>query len=206
MPENKHLRPSVRLRRFMVGARGKKLTMGSLIKGLGNRSIGILLMLLAVPTFLSPPGAPFAAIMSVGIALIALQMLLGRREINLPQQVAKRELPGKFGRKFLVFGFRAFRWIEKRMSPRLANMVSHSMQPFLGGVIALLALIIFLPIPGGNLIPGIAVFVIGAGLAIGDGVAVIVGLLASLLALAATIGLVLGGKELIVRALSWLNL
>ncbi len=197
------LRPSERLRRFMVAGRGKKLTMGALVKGLGHRSIGILLMLLAVPTVVSIPGLPMAAIMSVGIALISLQMLIGRKEVSLPETVANRELPGKFGRKFLIMGFRYFRWIEKRMSPRLANMVSHSVQPMLGGVIALLALIIFLPIPGGNIVPGVSVFIIGAGLAIGDGIAVLVGLGASLLAVAATIGLILGGKELLTQVLGW---
>jgi hypothetical protein len=196
MPDSK-LPPSQRLRRFMLGSKGKKLTMGGLVKGLGNRSIGILLMLLAVPTFLQPPGLPFAAVMSVGTALIGLQMLLGRREVVLPSQVASRELPGKFGRKFLVLGFRAFRWIEKRMSPRMAHLFTHNMHKFLGVVILILSAIIFLPIPGGNIVPGVAVFVMGAGLAIGDGVAVIVGIFISALALAATIALVIGGKELI---------
>jgi hypothetical protein len=196
MPDSK-LPPSQRLRRFMLGSKGKKLTMGGLVKGLGNRSIGILLMLLAVPTFLQPPGLPFAAVMSIGTALIGLQMLLGRREVSLPSQVARRELPGKFGRKFLVLGFRAFRWIEKRMSPRMAHLLTHNMHKFLGVIILILSAIIFLPIPGGNIIPGIAVFVMGAGLAIGDGVAVIVGIFISVLSLAATIALVVGGGELV---------
>jgi hypothetical protein len=204
MPDSK-LPPSQRLRRFLLGSKGKKLTMGGLVTGLGNRSIGILLMLLAVPTFLQPPGFPFAAVMSVGTALIGLQMLLGRREVVLPSQVASRELPGKFGRKFLVLGFRAFRWIEKHMSPRMAHLFTHNMHKFLGVVILILSTIIFLPIPGGNIVPGIAVFVMGAGLAIGDGVAVIVSIIFSLLALAATIALVLGGKELIAYLYSMIS-
>ncbi len=186
------LTPSQRLRRIMVAQRGKRTTFGQVVHGLGNRSIGVLLMLLAVPTFLSIPLVPMAAIMSVGIGLIAVQMLLGRSAISLPEKLTDRPLPDRAGRKFLFYSFRSFRWIEKFLSPRLAQFANAHMQPLLGGVIALLALIIFLPIPGGNMVPGISIFIIGAGLAIGDGVAVIVGLGAAVLALGVTAALITG--------------
>ena len=59
--------------------------------------------------------------------------------------------------------------------------------------IGLMAAIIVMPIPFGNLLPAVALVFIGLGLVFRDGLAVILGLLMSCVALAATTGLLLMG-------------
>ena len=57
--------------------------------------------------------------------------------------------------------------------------------------VGLMAAIVVMPIPFGNLLPAVALVFIGLGLVFRDGVAVILGLLMSGVALFATTGLVL---------------
>jgi hypothetical protein len=57
--------------------------------------------------------------------------------------------------------------------------------------VGLMAAIIVMPIPFGNVLPAVALVFIGLGLVFRDGLAMILGLLFSGLALVATIGLLL---------------
>jgi hypothetical protein len=62
--------------------------------------------------------------------------------------------------------------------------------------IGLMAIIEVLPIPFGNLLPALALMLIGLGLLFGDGIAVILGLLMSGVAWVATTGLFAGDLAL----------
>jgi len=55
----------------------------------------------------------------------------------------------------------------------------------------LMAIIVVLPVPFGNLLPALALMLIGLGLVFRDGIAVILGLLMSGVALVGTTGLLL---------------
>jgi hypothetical protein len=63
-------------------------------------------------------------------------------------------------------------WLEPRAARWLAPML------------ALMAVLIILPIPLGNVLPALSVVLLGLGLAFRDGLAVLLSLLAALLALA----------------------
>lgn len=69
-----------------------------------------------------------------------------------------------------------------------------------------MAFIVVLPIPLGNLLPALAMMLIGLGLVFRDGVAVVLGLITAVLALFVTAGLVLMawvyGSEWILRWVS----
>jgi hypothetical protein len=197
----KATRPSARLRRFMLAERGKVMTVGGLLHAFGARAPGVLLMILGVFLIIPKAGLPVGAFAAAGIALIAIQLFMNKGGLAVPAQFAARELPRKTTRRVLLFSFRRFRWLEKYLKPRMGNFTSRAMQPLLGVVILLLAAVIALPIPFGDMIPGVAVLLIGAGLVIGDGVAIIVGLGASVLGIAVIFGLAsalfFGGKAII---------
>ena len=60
-----------------------------------------------------------------------------------------------------------------------------------GPAVGSMAIIVVLPIPFGNLLPALALMLIGLGLVFRDGIPVILGLLMSGVALVATTGLLL---------------
>jgi hypothetical protein len=193
-------RPSVRLRKFMLAQRGKTLTVGGLIQAFGAKAPGVLLMILGIFLIIPKAGLPVGVIVSAGIVLVAAQMLLGRTHLPMPTQISERVLPNKHTRRLLLFSFRRFRWLEKHLKPRMNNFTGASMRPLLAIVMLLLAAVIALPIPFADIIPGVAVLLIGAGLVIGDGIAIIVGLGASVLGVSVVLGLAsalfFGGKAI----------
>jgi hypothetical protein len=75
-----------------------------------------------------------------------------------------------------------------------------SVRPMLACAMLLLAAVIVLPVPFGDILSGAAILLIGAGLVLGDGMAVIVGHGASVLGIGVMIGLAslifFGGKAI----------
>jgi hypothetical protein len=199
-PDHK-VRPSARLRQFMLARRGKVMTVGGLLHAFGARAPGVLLMLLGVLLIVPKAGLPVGFIVAAGIALVAVQMLMGKTGFQVPERVAARELPPKAARRILLFSFRRFRWLEKHLKPRMGRFTSASMKPLLAIVMLLLAAVVVLPIPFGDMLPGVAILMIGAGLVLGDGMAIIVGLGASVLGVGVILGLAslvfFGGKAII---------
>ena len=65
------------------------------------------------------------------------------------------------------------RSVERRLRPRASLLAAGPIRPLLALVVALMGILIALPIPFGNTLPGLAVILMGLGLALGDGLAVL---------------------------------
>jgi hypothetical protein len=74
---------------------------------------------------------------------------------------------------------------------RLGHLASADRQSWTAAAIGLMGAIVVLPIPFGNLLPALAVMLIGLGLVFRDGVAVVLGLASAGLALFVTAGLMM---------------
>lgn len=196
-----HIPPSARLRRLLLARRGKSLTVGGVLLAFGTKAPGVLLMLLGVLLIIPKAGIPVGALVAVAVALVAVQMLMGKAHLPVSDAWAARELPPKATRRVLLFSFRRFRWLERHLKPRLDHVTSAAMRPLLAVVILLLAAVIALPVPFGDILPGFALLLIGGGLVLGDGIAVLVGLGASVLGIGVMLGLAsllfFGGKAIL---------
>ena len=82
------------------------------------------------------------------------------------------------------------RRIEHRLRPRASLLVTGRSKPPLALVMALMGVLIALPIPFGNTLPGFSVILMGLGLAISDGLAVLGALILAVLATGISIALV----------------
>lgn len=176
------------------------MTVGGLLQAFGARAPGVLLMLLGVLLIIPKAGLPVGFVVAAGIALVAVQMLMGKIGFHVPEKIASRTLPPKAARRLLLFSFRRFRWLERHLKPRMSRFTDASMKPLLAVVMLLLAAVIVLPIPFADMLPGVAILLIGAGLVLGDGMAIIVGLGASVLGVGVMLGLAslvfFGGKAI----------
>ncbi len=93
-------------------------------------------------------------------------------------------------------------WIERELKPRLIGLLSGVPERILGLVALTLALLLSLPIPMGNLLPGIALAVLSLSIVERDGLLTLIGYVLSILA-AAWIGLLFwGGKTILDRAMA----
>src|SRR5919204_3457317 len=78
----------------------RKKTMGDLVDTFGPRSFAILfVVLMALPALPLPTGA-ISHVLEIVTMLLALELMVGRTEVWLPERFQHRELKGLTGPKF----------------------------------------------------------------------------------------------------------
>lgn len=153
----------------------------------GPEAHGTLLLLLAMPCLLPVPGV--GTVLGIGMAALAVAMWRGHCAPRMPERVAELELPRHWAQRVLVSLASAYAVASRYARARLSHFASPDRQSGIAIAVGLTAAIIVMPIPFGNVLPALALSLIGLGLVFRDGVAVLLGLLMSGVALIATTGL-----------------
>jgi hypothetical protein len=168
-----------------VRGESEKVTVREIIDALDSRSFGLAVLLFSLPSVVPmPPGVP--TVVGIILLIVSFQMVIGREDLYLPGILSKRA----FDRKSLVGAFEGLApklaVIEKVMKPRLLFMTGRVGSIFIGVVVLVMAVVLILPLPpGGNFPPALACAVLGLGLAQRDGALVLIGLVASVVAMIA---------------------
>lgn len=121
-----------------------------------------------------------------------MQLLLGWRELHVPAFMRRWTLPT---RQFIGIVDRMTPWLERaeRLArPRLLSLVSRPVERLIGVICIVLAVVLFLPIPFGNIPPGISIGLLGLGMMEKDGRTVGAGLVATAVSLFIASGVLLG--------------
>lgn len=151
-----------------------RLTIGQIVDRFGRRAFGALLFIFSTPNLLPlPPGS--STVLGAPLVLLAPQVAAGVQAPWLPGFVDRREVSGADLNK--AFG-RMLKWVERieRVSqPRLPFLFGPIGDRLIGVVCTLLALVLILPIPFGNLLPAASVAVLSFALVQRDGVLALVG-------------------------------
>lgn len=176
-----------RLREAASAIREERVTMQSIAQAHGPEAHGTLLLLLAMPCLLPVPGV--GTVLGVGLAALAVAMWRGNGTPCLPQRVADLELSRHWAQRVLVGLASAYALAGRHARARLSHLASAGRRSTTALSTGLMAGIIVMPIPFGNVLPAVALMLIGLGLVFRDGIAVVLGLLMSGLALLATTGL-----------------
>jgi hypothetical protein len=146
------------------------VTLRELVDLHGPSVPGSLLIIVAAPCVLPIPG--IGNVLGTAMVLLALALWRGADPALLPERVANWQMPSAAARRVLlllagIYGL-AGRWSRQRLT-RLARIDPRS---WLAPKVALMGVVIFLPLPLGNLLPALAVTVLGVGVSMRDGVAV----------------------------------
>lgn len=180
---------------------GDRIELGSLAVALGDRAFGLLVLVFALPNIVPMiPGV--STISGVVIAVLGLQMLIGRHEPWLPAFIATRSLQREDLRAMIL---RTVPWVERLEGvahPRAAFMTAGPMRALLGAMFVLLGVVLALPLSWiGNFPPGVALVFLSVGLLERDGLLVaaghVLGVLATLLVVLVVGGLVAGAAWLL---------
>lgn len=168
----------------------ERVSLGDMVAHLDRRAFGPLLVLFALPNVL--PNIPGTSlVLGLPLVLITFQMLWGSRPW-FPPVLARRSLRREdLGR----ITARALPWLQKAeafLTPRLAVFSHPWGERALGLVCFLLAVLLALPIPFGNLAPAFALLLIGLGLVEKDGLWILAGLGASVFAVGLLSGMAWG--------------
>ncbi len=174
--------------------RGERVSVRDIKNSLGRRSFGLILFVLSIPNSLPIVGIPgISAVTGFPMLLIACQMTLGYHQIWLPKWISRQD----FSRQgFLTLIEKTVPWLarlERLLKPRWLGLVRFERS--LAAVCALMAFLLILPIPFGNLLPGISLLLISLGLIERDGLCVAAGLVMSVASVFYLQGLIWVGIE-----------
>lgn len=182
------------LTRIAADETRERISVADLLAALQDRAVAALLLIFALPNVIPvPPGT--SALLGAPMLFLAAQLALGRRPW-LPRVIAARSMPRSH---FAAVVARAAPWLaraERLLRPRCSALCKPPAEYGLGVVCLLLAGIVFLPIPLGNMLPAFAICVLALGILERDGVWVLAGLVTAV----ASVALVWGVLYAFVRA------
>ena len=168
--------------------RRDRIALSDLLERLSVRAFGPLLVIFSLPNVLpTPPGT--SAVLGLPLLFLIFQMLIGGPPW-FPAFIAKRSIArADFARLAAVIVPRLTR-AERMLRPRLAFLSSRWAEQGLGLLALVLAIILTLPIPLGNIAPAFALTLIGIGLFERDGLWVLAGVTVGLGALVLVHGVI----------------
>jgi hypothetical protein len=160
---------SDQLERWLRGNEPK--TIGSLIDVFEEKSFAVLfVLLLAVPALPLPTGG-VTHVFEVIAMLLALELIVGRRKVWLPERWRQREISpqmrGRFSEKLLP----RIRWIERHSHAHLRFLLAYRFSGIVFGLV-ILALVVTAfvapPFTGLDTLPALGVVLISLGVLLED--------------------------------------
>lgn len=181
----------------------KPKTIGDMLSVLGEKSFAfIFLVLMIIPAAPLPTGG-ITHIFEVIVALVALQLIIGRDTIWLPKRFANLKLGRATQEKLLPFLMRRIKFAEKYSRPRMAKTLEKKwFKAQLGLVVLILTAGAFFapPFTGLDTLPSLGVVFISIGIILGDviiiGLGYLIGLTGVGLAVALGAGIITGLLQL----------
>jgi hypothetical protein len=157
---------------------------------LQQRSFGIVMLLIALLGLV--PGLSLIA--GVMLAVLAFQMILGRREPVLPRRLAVRRLSRERLARNLDRVIPVFRRLERVVRPRWGTHFEMTKR-VIGFVILLLGATLLAPVPFSHIIPALVIMLLAFAYLEEDGILLCIALAAAALSLAITAVAVWGAIE-----------
>ncbi len=159
---------------------GREVSVGDLLDTFGDRAFGALMFVFAAPLVLPmPPGV--SALLGAPLIFITFQWMMGRKTLWLPKVMLSRTMSMADFRALTVKLKPHLARLERRLRPRLTFMYNPLGDRLVGALCFLLSLIVFLPIPFGNMLPSFAIAAFAIGGAERDGLAALIGWVAAIL-------------------------
>lgn len=162
---------------------GSKLKLEEVVSAFGDRGLGALILVLTLMALLPwPPGGK--AVFAVPITLLAFELAFQRNEVWLPRWALRASLSRPAYRAAVSRIMRPIRFVENLTRPRLHVLTGPAGEIVMGVLCVILAVVMALPVPFGDMLPGLALLFFSLGVMQKDGIAILIGGLWS----AATVG------------------
>lgn len=192
---------TARLREMAEIARVKGgLSIGEALEAMGQTSFAFTILFLAIPALTPIPG-PFGMVFGTALALVSLQIIAGGRKLWLPAIVRDRRVSSAALDLIVGHAVPMIARVEKLVrAGRLQALTGPAAQALLGIPVFLLAVVIALPIPFGNILPVLSLVVLAVALMERDGLVTLIGLLLTSATVVATAALLYFIKAMIFTA------
>jgi hypothetical protein len=179
----------------LAGRPTAAISLGDVLAAFGDRAFGALMLVFAAPNMLPlPPGV--SVVLGAPLLFVTAQLMVGRPALWMPAFICRQSISRDF---FILLTTKLspiLQQAERLLQPRLLLLLHPVSERVVGTACLLLAIILLLPIPLGNIPPAIAMAAFALGILERDGLATLVGWLAavvSVLILAAVSSAVIVG-------------
>jgi len=164
-----------------------RISVHDMVETMRARAFGALLLIFAFPNILpTPPGT--AGILGLPLLFLSAQMMLGL-DPWLPGFIARRSMARS---TFQALVGRITPWLlraERLLRARGEVLAHPRAQRLLGALCLVVSVALVLPVPFANLVPSVALCIIGLGVLERDGLWIVLGVLAALGSLVYVAGL-----------------
>ncbi|WP_229445161.1 exopolysaccharide biosynthesis protein [Massilia sp. Leaf139] len=171
----------------------ERIAVGDLLTALADRALGALLFVFACPNALPAlPGT--SVILGAPLVLLAAQLAF-KRQPWLPGFIARRSMARA---DFQALIARIRPWLqraEQMLRPRASAWALPPMEYLVGLVCLVLAIVVLLPIPLGNMLPALAISMLALGILERDGYWIIGGLVTAVGAAALVSGVIFASVQ-----------
>lgn len=167
-------------------------TLASLESVFQEKSFAIIILLLMIWPSLPIPTGGITHVFEIIVMLLALEMIIGRQTLWLPERWRHLKLGKRTVERGLPFIVRRIRWFERFTRPRLKRLLDDPQFLRLAGLLIFaFTLTAFLapPFSGLDTLPSLGVVIIALSLILGDAVIFLIGTAVSLAGLILIIGL-----------------
>jgi len=176
----------------------ERIAIADLRDAMGDRAFGALMFVFAAPNTL-PVNAPgVSVVLGIPLLFLSLQLLAGVAVPWLPRALVQRAVARERFARVMQHVVPWMRRAERFSRPRWPWLAVGLAERFIGLWCAVLSIVLILPVPFGNMGPGIAICVLAFALLERDGKATLAGVAVSIAALALAWGVILA----IVKAVS----
>lgn len=165
-------------------ASGLTVDLQELLRLHGEASTAVVLMLLSITTVIPIAGA--GMVLSFGIFALAWRWARQLETTTLPQALGRLTLNARWTRRCLHTLAWLYRQADRWLKPRWQALTHDRARPGWAIWIALMGLVIFLPIPFGNVLPSLSLVSLSLGWMFRDGLALVLSGLFGVSALAVT--------------------
>jgi hypothetical protein len=172
---SEHLPGSAVLDELVRNIRAGEVTLEGLMDRTGDRSFGLLLLLLAL-LGLAPGTSTLAGLL---LAVPALQMALAHPRPALPRRIAHRQIKPQHLAWTIGWAIPTLRCLERLSRPRWP-IVQKAARRLVGVTVLLLGALLLVPVPLSNIVPGLVLVLIACACMQRDGLLLCLGLLAAL--------------------------
>lgn len=149
------------------GQSRERISIADLLHALEHRAIGALMFIFAVPNAIPvPPGV--SAVLGAPLIFLSFQLMIGRRPW-LPRIITDRSLSRVDFEKVVDLAAPWLAKAERLMRPRFEFLARPPVEYLIGVICLVLSIILFLPIPLGNMLPAFTICVLALGVLERDG-------------------------------------
>ena len=168
-------RTSAVLVRFVQTFERDRVSVADLAAALGERAYGFLLLAFALPNVapIVPPG--LSAVLGLPLIILSWQLAYGHPTPWFPKAISQRSFARQDFARMLDRILPYLQQVERLLRPRWTFLLGWNGERLVGFVCLVLAVVLSLPIPLGNILPSIAISILGLAVVEKDGLAAALG-------------------------------